>query len=144
MNVLTGCAMDSFLDFLAFLKIVPFFLYLVVRYVVSLSIVLNAALRTSMGYCGSRKMMALALALSLPILIANFTLQIKTTDPRFYIIYVLTALSLVSLYFWWRAMKGTPAEIRHSGYEPLTIIAACVFWLVILVLYVLKHGLIAH
>ena len=136
--------MDELLDMLAFLKVAPFFVYIFVRYVLSLSLVLSSAMRLTFISCGSRKLMAGALALSVPLVFWNFFVGLTATDPRHAIVYVLSALTLVSWYFWWRSLRGVDSHARHAGYDVLIVSGVCVYWLIVIVLGVLKNGFIAH
>ena len=135
--------MEGLLDFLAFMKILPFFLYIILRYVLSLSLVMNAGLRLAMNACGSRLMMGLAFGLSLTVTFWIF-LPVRNIGARTVTIYALSAMMLLALYFWWRGMKGIAPESRHSGFEPLTIFVSLAVWIFLLVASIIKNGLIAH
>ncbi len=133
--------MDDILDIA---KALFFVVYIFVRYPLALFVVVNAGIRLAFGWCGSRKTMAAALIMALPITIWNVAISTKKSLGTDMLALILSALAVAGLVFWAMAMRHTPQKAKHPAVEVLAIIAAIGFWLGVIVLLFMKTGFIAH
>lgn len=126
------------------MKLLFFAVYLFVSYVLASFVVVDSAVRLGFGFCGSRKGMAMALLLALPVTVWHLFLHVPRSTASDILALTLSALAVAGLVFWAQAMRHTPTESRHMVIEPLVIGAVSLFWLGMIIHAVLKRGFIAH
>lgn len=114
------------------LKVLGLFALLFVQFILPFSVAISAGIRLAFGLCGSRPLMGLALALSLPLCIWDINNKGRHnayTDNENIIIYLLMSVSLIAIGFWFSAMRHTPEKSRHVWIEFIAPPIITLWWI---------------
>ena len=125
-------------------KLLLFGFYILVRYPLALFVAADAGIRLALGWCGSRKAMAAAFLLALPVTVWNLAVHVPRSTATDILALALSALALAGLAVWAQALRRTSAQARHVAVEPLAIAGAVLFWAAMLIHAVMQRGFIVH